>query len=204
MTEESESGLAYLMALKGPATETSAGLQESTSAGKPQQDGEKFSGPDKRRSRRFQCEGSVDIRAEGSVVRTWATFSDISLHGCYVEAQATYPVGSLLHMKLDANGIRVESHGIVRVSYPYLAMGIAFADMTPQSTAELRRLLASVSRPNLIMGAGTASSLPSAAREAAPAVNDSVAALQALIEFFESRQVLMRDDFLRILKKSGK
>ena len=34
------------------------------------------------------------MREEGCDVRTWATFTDVSLHGCYVEAQATYPVGT--------------------------------------------------------------------------------------------------------------
>jgi hypothetical protein len=57
---------------------------------------------------------------------TWETFTDISLHGCYVEAQATYPVGTVLQIKLEANGVKVEITGNVRVSYPYLGMGIAF------------------------------------------------------------------------------
>ena len=70
------------------------------------------------------------LREDGRDVRTWATFSDVSLHGCYVEAQATYPVGTILHMKLEANGVRVETKGNVRVSYPYLGMGIAFVDMS--------------------------------------------------------------------------
>jgi hypothetical protein len=33
-------------------------------------------------------------------------------------------------------------------------------------------------------------------------VSDPGAAIQAIVEFFESRQVLMREDFLRVLKKS--
>jgi hypothetical protein len=69
------------------------------------------------------------LREEGCDVRTWSTFTDISLNGCYVEAQATYPAGTLLHMKLESNGIRVEIKGKVRISYPYLGMGIAFEDL---------------------------------------------------------------------------
>ena len=37
-----------------------------------------------------------------------------------------------------------------------------------------------------------------------PLVSDPAAAIQALVEFFESRQVLMREDVLRVLKKSQK
>lgn len=203
MTQDSDPGIAYLMALKGAAAAPARAAEEPVQA-QPGDQGpaERYSGSEKRRSQRYKCEGSVEIRADGADVRTWAAFTDISLHGCYVEAQATYPAGALLHMKLDVNGIRVETHGIVRVSYPYLGMGIAFADLTPHNTAELRRLLATVSRPNLIMGPGVASTLPSASAETAPVIANPAAAVQDLIEFFSSRQMLMREDFLRILRKS--
>ena len=109
-------------------------------------DSSQFKGSEKRRSPRYQCEGSVQIREEGCDVHTWASFTDISLHGCYVEAQATYPVGTILHMKLDANGERVETKGSVRVSYPYLGMGIAFTEMSDRNRLRLRALLATISR----------------------------------------------------------
>jgi PilZ domain len=213
MAEEIDEGVAYLRALKqsvsplaaaaaAPARETGAEPHPGTpdSVANP---GEQFKGAEKRRSPRYQCEGSVDMREEGCDVRTWATFSDISLHGCYVEAQATYPVGTLLHMKLDAGGVRVETKGNVRVSYPYLGMGIAFAEISDENRARLRELLAKVSRPSMIMGPGIASTLPSCTPlAAAPTIGDPAAAVQALTEFFESRQMLMRDDFVRILRKS--
>lgn len=56
-------------------------------------------------------------------VQTWASFTDISLHGCYVEAQATYAVGTVLQIKLEANGVKVEVTGNVRMSYPTLVWG---------------------------------------------------------------------------------
>jgi hypothetical protein len=65
------------------------------SSGTVADSGERFKGAEKRRSPRYKCEGSAEICEDGRAVRTWATFSDISLHGCYVEAQATYPAGSL-------------------------------------------------------------------------------------------------------------
>jgi PilZ domain-containing protein len=75
---------------------------------------------------------------DGRDVQTWARFTDISIHGCYVEAQATYPVGTVLHMKLEANGAPVDNKGTVRVSYPYLGMGIAFTDVS-EETRERRK-----------------------------------------------------------------
>ena len=82
-------------------------------------------------------------------------------------------------------------------------MGIAFADMSPETLAHLRELLATLSRSATIVGPGAASTLPAASSlSAVPAVSNPAAAVKAITEFFETRQMLMRDDFLRILRKS--
>lgn len=140
---------------------------------------------------------------DGCDAHTWATFTDISLHGCYVEAESAYPKGTVLHMKLEANGVRVETRGHVRVTYPHLGMGIAFVETTAENTARLREMLMNVSRPSAIMGPGIASTLPSGKPLAAvPVIANPAAAVLALIEFFENRQMLMREDFLRLLRTS--
>ena len=201
MAEELNESVAYLRALKQSAPAHAEA--RSASAAPAEEDGERYQGPEKRRSRRYKCEGSVQIREEGREIPTWASFTDISLHGCYVEAQATYPVGTLLHMKLEANGLQVETKGTVRVNYPYLGMGIAFVEMSEENQAHLRRMLATITHPCVIMGPGIASSLPATEPlNGAPLINDAAAAVRALMEFFESRQMLMREDFLRIVRKS--
>jgi hypothetical protein len=211
MAEENNDGVSYLKALKrsgsdagsaaAPARASDPGTQTGGSGSLQSAPGQ-HRGPEKRRSPRYKCEGSVEMRELSCEVHTWATFTDISLHGCYVEAQATYPVGTVLQIKLEASGVRVEATGNVRVSYPYLGMGIAFVNVTEENEARLRDMLASVSRPSVIMGPGIASSLPAPGPlESMPSIPDPTAAIQALVEFFESRQMLMRDDFLRILRR---
>jgi len=213
MAEGTDEGVSYLRALKqslGLQTGTAAAPAPETSPethpgpeGTAANAGDRFHGSEKRRSTRYKCEGSAGMREEGCDVHTWASFTDVSLHGCYVEAQATYPVGTILHLKLEANGVCVESKGTVRVSYPYLGMGIAFQDVSEETRERLKEMLGTVSRPTGIMGPGIASSLPARGPlQAAPLISDPAAALRALTEFFESRQMLMREDFLRILHKS--
>jgi hypothetical protein len=206
MAQENNEGSAYLMALRqatgaapAPARETRVPDQNAT----PAATGEHFEGAEKRRSTRYKCEGSAELREDGCDVRTWSTFTDISLHGCYVEAQATYPAGTLLHMKLEAHGLRVETSGIVRVSYPYLGMGIAFQGISDDSTARLKQLLAGLSRPCLIMGPGVQSPHPSTGpMDALPPITNPESAICAMIGFFELHQILLRDDFVTLLKKS--
>ena len=175
MAEEIKESVAYLVALKqsGSAAAAPAEAKEArvpNASGAPEK-----TGAEKRRSPRYKCEGSVKISEEGCEVATWASFTDVSLHGCYVEAQATYPVGTVLTMKLEANDVRFETKGVVRVTYPYLGMGIAFNDISLPATAPLN---------------------------AVPSITKPEAVVSALLEFFESHQILMRDDFLRILRKS--
>jgi PilZ domain len=210
MAQDVNEGVAYLLALRQssganasapvPAKEPEQKV-EPTPAADPS--GEAFKGAEKRRSRRYKCEGSAEIREDECEVRTWATFSDISLHGCYVEAQATYPSGTLLHMKMEADGIRFETKGTVRVTYPYLGMGIAFTQMSEDNLVFLKQLLALISQPCVVMGPGIASSLPATdPLKGIPLINDPQTAVTALLEYFESRQMLLRDDFVRILRNS--
>lgn len=209
MAEETNDGATYLAALRAsaaPSGGTEAAPAKSPSAPVAAANSgtaTSFPGAEKRRSPRYKCEGSVELREDGCDVRTWASFTDISLHGCYVEAQATYPAGTALHMKLEANGFKVESKGTVRVNYPYLGMGIAFVDMSEENRAHLKDLLGSISRPSVIIGPGVVSAHPTAAPlEAVPPVSNPQAAIEALGEFFKSRQMLMRDEFLKILRTS--
>ena len=205
MAQESDQGMAYLLALKQSSHAAQAD-SEGVAPGSEQQSGartEHYEGANKRRTARYKCEGSVEIREEGCDVRTWATFTDISLYGCYVEAQATYPVGTILNMKLDANGMRVETRGNVRVNYPYLGMGIAFVAMTDDNETRLREMLASISRGSAVTAPGMPSTLPAQTPLiSVPTITDPAAAIQQLVEFFDHRQMLMREDFLRILRKS--
>ena len=212
MAHDTDEGLAYLQALKQSAPPAAAPARQPNSAETPVRAPEPnasgpqtFTGGEKRRSPRYRCEASVEICQEGSDLRTWATCTDVSMHGCYVEATATHPVGTNLALKLQANEFQVQSKGCVRVAYPTLGMGIAFTEISEENRSRLKELLRSISRPSVILGAGTAlaSSLPAGATSTSIALpSDAAAALRALAEFFESRQLLMRDEFLRILRRA--
>jgi hypothetical protein len=208
---EADEGLAYLQALKQSAPTAAAGapVRDPNSGEAPWRAQVQNSARpqtfvlEKRRSPRYKCEGSVEICQEGFELRTWATCTDVSMHGCYVEATNTYPVGTNVHVKLQANEFQVESAGCVRVAYSCLGMGIAFGEMSEENRTRLRALLRTISRPSVILGPGVSPSAPwGGALMSIQLPADATAALRALAEFFENRQLLMRDEFLRILRKS--
>jgi PilZ domain len=205
MSDEDNAGASYLAALKrsGPqaAGAAAARAPSSSETGAPAS-GHSFPG-DKRRSPRYPCQGSAHLREIGNGVATWATFTDISLHGCYVEAMSTFRLGTKVSVTIEVNGFRVESQAEVRVVYPNLGMGLSFTTMSDPDRERLRELLRSLSRPSVIMGANSRE-IPSVAPQPGifPPVANPGLALGAVTRFFEQRHLLSREEFIRILRHS--
>jgi hypothetical protein len=204
MSEQNDVGAAYLAALKRSAGSPASGTAAARAFDPAPPESPPFKGvapgrtgpvPEKRRSPRYRCQGSAQLREVNSGVATWATFSDISMHGCYVEAAAGYPAGSTLTLLIEVNGFRVDA-------YPGLGMGISFTQVSDEDRARLGELVRSISQPSVIMGLRPSDRAFSAPSIALPAVANPSAALQAIQKFFEDRHVMGREEFIRILRKS--
>jgi len=64
-------------------------------------------------------------------------------------------------------------------------------------------LLQAIARPSVILGPGAAAvASPASLREPVPVISNPAAAVQALIQVFEKRQMVLRDEFVRILRNS--
>jgi hypothetical protein len=207
--DQDNNSVAYLMALKrsspaatGAAPERNpdtAVLVNARAAPAAFAEPKHYGGSEKRRSTRYKCVGSAEISQESTGVRIWATFQDVSVHGCYVEASSNYPVGTALGIKLQMNAIQVTARGVVRVTYPSLGMGIAFREMSAENRTRLEELIRSIPRSTV---ATTAPGLVSGLQEPVPIMYDPEAALRGLVDFFETQQTLPRAQFLRILRSS--
>lgn len=156
---------------------------------------------ERRRAPRYRCSGSVEFRAAGGDVRTWATITDISQTGCYVEMQATSPPDTEVDMGIEVGGVRVRVKGKVRVTYPFLGMGIAFTELTAEEGAKLDGLLLQLGR---LSSSPASSSMPEETEVTLDitAIADPEAALHAIVQFFRSRSLLSRDEFLDLTCKS--
>jgi hypothetical protein len=156
-----------------------------------------------RKTPRYKCKGSARLQERGSTAPTWATFADISMFGCYVETANPLRVGTVLGLKLEVNGFRVEATGEVRAAYPSLGMGISFIRISEKDRERLRELVGSISRPSATRSAeGATGALSIPQSTALPAIANPAAALQALQKFFENRHVMGREEFLKILRTS--
>jgi PilZ domain len=154
---------------------------------------------ERRQSPRLRCSGSAEFRTEASDVRMWGTVTDVSLHGCYVEMNTTFPVGTKVDLVLKSFGIRIETPGEVRVSYPFLGMGICFADTQPVQQLHLKDLLTALAGRSAV-----SSGISSEEKSAKDALGsaDPKAFLDEIKEFFQKNQLLSRSEFHQIAKRA--
>jgi hypothetical protein len=158
---------------------------------------------DKRRNPRYKCEGSAEFRSEGSTVRTWATVTDLSRSGCYVEMQATSPVDTPLSMTIEVAGIRVRVKGVVRVSYPFLGMGIAFTEVSNDDQAQFDELLTRLASGISETAYKTEARPETTSSSEMASVTDPRGALKAVAAFFQEHHTLTREQFAELVEKYG-
>jgi hypothetical protein len=170
----------------GSGTKTAAASAPATT---PKQENRRFP--------RFKCEGNLELKTEGSTIRTWATFTDISVTGCYVEMMTTFPVGTKLDMQLGMNGFIVNAEAIVRVTYPFLGMGIEFKEMLQHDRKQLGSMLASLSASSL-----TRANASTKKTVTLPSIAEPGAVIDALVRFFETKATLSPEEFVRLVETS--
>jgi hypothetical protein len=155
---------------------------------------------ERRKHVRYKCVGSAAFCVQGSNVRTWGTFTDLSVSGCYVELKATFPLGAVIDLELELNGIRAQIRGEVRISYPFLGMGVAFRDMTVENRMQIQAMLDTLS--TVAPQAPVAAAEPGVHPMSMPIILNPAPALQALADFFEGHTLLSKEEFVRLLRKS--
>ena len=160
--DDSEEGSNYLRRLKGKQKQDSSGPSDDVKAKRDAnpEGSEAETAPgmnliftERRQTQRYVCSGKIVMTAEGTNYRMWGSLTDISLHGCYVEINNTFPVGTKLNLQLDANGLQVKMAGFVRATYPFLGMGISFGEVEPKQLTQLQQLIKALAGRKSAFGA---------------------------------------------------
>jgi hypothetical protein len=127
------------------------------------------------------------------------TFTDLSIHGCYIEMTATFPVGAMVDLVLTLEGQRANVKGEVRVSYPFLGIGIAFREISPESQRTLQSMVASLlAQQRVASSASSESPTPIPA----PVIVHPAAAFEAVADFFQTHSILSKNEFLQLVSRS--
>ena len=191
-----DDGASYLRRLKGQPGEepSSTPATVGPTAVAPQNS---VPEKDRRRSPRFKCAGSVELTAEDSNVRMWGTLTDISLRGCYVEMTTTFPVDTKIALVLEALGIRFRAWGTVRISYPFLGMGILITEIAPDQKMLLEQLLSALAKST---NPSQPEPIPHDSSTDLFVGADPIAFLNELKRYFDGKALLSREEFFRIAK----
>jgi len=107
-------------------------------------------------------------------------------------------------MALELGGLRAEMLGEVRISYPFLGMGIAFLEISEENRrrlGEMVRALAFGLRPRAARAEEDQPPV-AASSTAEKTASDPRRALEALVDFFGKRELLTREEFYGILRNS--
>jgi hypothetical protein len=156
-------------------------------------------GSERRRDARYRCEGSAELHSESSSVRTWATITDLSRGGCYLEMQATFPADTKLTMVIEVRGIRFRATGVVRICYPFLGMGMVFTQIPATDQARLNELLLLLATTMERLD-GPPTDVPVA--PILPTLRDPAEALAALNDHFRDCDLLTREEFLNLISST--
>jgi hypothetical protein len=124
------------------------------------------------------------------------------VHGCYIEMTATFPVGAIVDLALTLNNLQARVTGEVRVSYPFLGIGVAFRDVSPETQRALVAMTQSLCTPLLVQKPPAAFSNVPLSNVPTPVIVSPMTALQALVDFFEAHTTLTRDEFLQLIRAS--
>ncbi len=195
---KTDDGANYLRRLKARPGEEEPSRPDVSAGPTPVSSQSPPGGKDRRRSPRYKCSGSAEFTAEGTNVRMWGTLTDISLRGCYVEMSTTFPVDTKVELVLEALEIRFRALGTVRISYPFLGMGILITEIAPDQKLLLEQLLATLAKANNLAKPEVTQDCSAADMivEAEP-----IAFLNELKRFFDSKALLSREEFFRIAKR---
>ena len=140
----------------------------------------------------------MEFRAEDSDVRMWGTLTDVSLHGCYVEMNSTFPIDTKVDFVLKSFGIRIQARGTVRTSYPFLGMGICFTEIEPGQKLQLTQLLDALAVHDAVSNGESAGE---SGMKGSMGTVDPRAFLDEIAEFFRKNQRLSREEFHEIAKR---
>lgn len=93
--------------------------------------------PSRRRHTRYPCTGGVEIRRNEGVAGIFASLTDISLEGCYVETVSTLPVGIEVVFMLRIREAVVRGRALVKTSNHAVGMGLEFMHLATEDQQKL-------------------------------------------------------------------
>jgi hypothetical protein len=102
---------------------------------------------DRRRFPRYPCTGAAEIFQSGQLWG-WATVSDLSRCGCYLETLAPLPLGAEVGLRLAVAGTILDINAKVVCATPLVGIGMEFLAASQEQENLIAQFIADVTGTN--------------------------------------------------------
>ena len=109
---------------------------------------------ERRSSRRFQCDGRVEVNRIPSNGKRSGKLKDLSQHGCFIEMEQPFAAPSYVELMMDTPTARLRLTGTVKSSRKN-GMGIQFAQVGASAKRLLEDLILDLERSEKAKPAAT-------------------------------------------------
>jgi hypothetical protein len=101
--------------------------------------------PTRRKTTRYHCHGGVELRRNENAPPMFASLSDISLEGCYIEASSTLPAGVEVLFLMRVRDVQIRGRASVKTSNHAVGMGLEFLHLATEDQQKLEFLVGTLS-----------------------------------------------------------
>ncbi len=98
-------------------------------------------GREKRKVPRIPLIATAEIVEPGTGTRLNARVSEISLHGCYIDAMNPFPAGTLIYLRIVRDAGTFVTRAKIRYVHPGMGMGAVFVETPADQMAILEKWL---------------------------------------------------------------
>ena len=155
---------------------------------------------------RYSCNGEAEIYVENSTFPQRGRLTDLSRGGCFLELLAALTMNTKVTLVLVIWQRRIRMQGVVRSVLPNFGLGIQFVHVDSPDLQQLDEVLAALEQGKVLSPAvvapPSAAVLPPAPAPAASTPIDPQRALEAVKSWFGDHDLLTRQEFLELLKKT--
>jgi hypothetical protein len=93
--------------------------------------------PSRRKHARYHCTGGAELRRTEGMPAVFASLTDISLEGCYVETASTLPANSEVVFMLRVRDTVIRGRALVKTSNHAVGMGLEFLHLATEDQQKL-------------------------------------------------------------------
>ena len=124
--------------------------------------------PSRRKHTRYHCTGGAELRRSEGMPAVFASLTDISLEGCYVETVSTLPANCEVVFMLRVRDTVIRGRALVKTSNHAVGMGLEFLHLATEDQQKLDFLVGNLAGTQDLRPAGKSSIVPEEPRRIPP------------------------------------